>query len=66
MLKAQRTLMYPTHISEEELKAKVKEDFFSPNPQSEIIKLDKDSKALLKMLDSTPILGRIDFISPQS
>ena len=53
--------MYPTHISEEELKAKVKEDFFSPNPQSENIKLDKDSKALLKNLDSTQILGRIDF-----
>ena len=39
----------------------MKEDFFSPNPQSEIIKLDKDSKALLKNLDSTQILGRIDF-----
>ncbi|EAH9380152.1 hypothetical protein EYB11_02990 [Campylobacter upsaliensis] len=53
--------MYSTKISEEELKAKVKEDFFSPNPQSEIIKLDKEQKALLKTLDSTQILGRIDF-----
>ncbi|WDL74446.1 hypothetical protein IP360_06290 [Helicobacter winghamensis] len=58
--------MYPLNLSEEELKNKVAADFFSPNPQSEIIKLDKDSKALLKMLDSTQILGRIDFISPQS
>ena len=53
--------MYPLNLPEEELKAKVKEDFFSPNPQSENIKLDKDSKALLKNLDSTQILGRIDF-----
>ncbi|ELB7666732.1 hypothetical protein RH749_000546 [Campylobacter upsaliensis] len=53
--------MYSTKISEEELKAKVKEDFFSPNPQSEFIKLDKEQKALLKTLDSTQILGRIDF-----
>ncbi len=53
--------MYPTHISEEELKAKVKEDFFSPNPQSEIIKLGKEQRSLLKNLDSTQILGRIDF-----
>lgn len=58
--------MYPTHISEEELKAKVKEDFFSSNPQSELIKLGKEQRFLLKMLDSTQILGRIDFISPQS
>lgn len=53
--------MYPLNLSEEELKNKVATDFFSPNPQSEIIKLDKDSKALLKSLDSTQILGRIDF-----
>lgn len=53
--------MYSTKISEEELKAKVKEDFFSPNPQSEFIKLDKEQKTLLKTLDSTQILGRIDF-----
>ena len=53
--------MYPLNLPEEELKAKVAADFFSPNPQSELIKLDKDSKALLKMLDSTQILGRIDF-----
>ncbi|EMX9857064.1 hypothetical protein AAH590_000324 [Campylobacter upsaliensis] len=53
--------MYSTKINEEELKAKVKEDFFSPNPQSEFIKLDKEQKALLKTLDSTQILGRIDF-----
>ena len=53
--------MYPTNLPEEELKNKVAADFFSPNPQSEFIKLDKDSKALLKMLDSTQILGRIDF-----
>lgn len=53
--------MYPTNLPEEELKNKVAADFFSPNPQSELIKLDKDSKALLKMLDSTQILGRIDF-----
>ncbi|EPO7270131.1 hypothetical protein ACUFFS_000511 [Campylobacter upsaliensis] len=53
--------MYSTKISEEELKAKVKEDFFSPNPQSENIKLDKEQKAILKTLDSTQILGRIDF-----
>ncbi|EAI7273937.1 hypothetical protein RT891_000536 [Campylobacter upsaliensis] len=53
--------MYSTKISEEELKAKVKEDFFSPNPQSEFIKLDKEQKSLLKTLDSTQILGRIDF-----
>ncbi|CAM3359982.1 hypothetical protein [Helicobacter labetoulli] len=53
--------MYPINLPEEELKNKVAADFFSPNPQSELIKLDKDSKALLKMLDSTQILGRIDF-----
>ncbi|WP_304210235.1 hypothetical protein [Helicobacter canis] len=53
--------MYPLNLPEEELKHKVATDFFSPNPQSEIIKLDKDSKALLKNLDSTQILGRIDF-----
>ena len=53
--------MYPLNLPEEELKHKVATDFFSPNPQSEIIKLDKDSKALLKSLDSTQILGRIDF-----
>ncbi|WP_279128883.1 hypothetical protein [Helicobacter winghamensis] len=53
--------MYPLNLLEEELKHKVAADFFSPNPQSELIKLDKDSKALLKSLDSTQILGRIDF-----
>ncbi|EAI6218598.1 hypothetical protein CA152_00870 [Campylobacter upsaliensis] len=53
--------MYSTKVSEEELKAKVKEDFFSPNPQNELIKLDKEQKFLLKTLDSTQILGRIDF-----
>lgn len=53
--------MYPQNIPEEELKAKVASDFFSPNPQNSTIKLDKDSKALLSTLDSTQILGRIDF-----
>lgn len=54
--------MYPLNLLEEELKHKVAADFFSPNPQSEIIKPDKEQKALLKYLDSTQILGRIDFI----
>ncbi|EOX0011090.1 hypothetical protein ACO21R_000846 [Campylobacter upsaliensis] len=53
--------MYPINLPEEELKHKVAADFFSPNPQSESIKLDKEQKALLKTLDSTQILGRIDF-----
>ncbi|EAH5878968.1 hypothetical protein EDZ16_01620 [Campylobacter upsaliensis] len=53
--------MYPLNLPEEELKSKVAADFFSPNPQSEIVKLDKEQKALLKTLDSTQILGRIDF-----
>lgn len=53
--------MYPLNLPEEELKSKVAADFFSPNPQSENIKLDKEQKALLKYLDSTQILGRIDF-----
>lgn len=53
--------MYPLNLPEEELKHKVAADFFSPNPQSENIKLDKEQKALLKYLDSTQILGRIDF-----
>ncbi|MDL0107619.1 hypothetical protein NYG93_00780 [Campylobacter felis] len=53
--------MYPINLPEEELKHKVATDFFSPNPQSEIVKLDKEQKALLKTLDSTQILGRIDF-----
>ena len=53
--------MYPLNLPEEELKSKVAADFFNPNPQSEIIKLDKEQKALLKTLDSTQILGRIDF-----
>ncbi len=53
--------MYPLNLLEEELKSKVAADFFSPNPQSENIKLDKEQKALLKYLDSTQILGRIDF-----
>ena len=53
--------MYPLNLPEEELKHKVATDFFSPNPQSEIVKLDKEQKALLKTLDSTQILGRIDF-----
>ncbi|EAI5622662.1 hypothetical protein B5L02_02610 [Campylobacter upsaliensis] len=53
--------MYPLNLPEEELKNKVAADFFSSNPQSEIIKLDKEQKALLKTLDSTQILGRIDF-----
>ncbi|HEC1278641.1 TPA: hypothetical protein RY087_000818 [Campylobacter upsaliensis] len=53
--------MYPINLPEEELKSKVAADFFSPNPQSENIKLDKEQKALLKYLDSTQILGRIDF-----
>ncbi|MCI5969042.1 hypothetical protein [Helicobacter sp.] len=53
--------MYSPNISEEELKAKVKEDFFSSNPQNENIKLDKAQKAILKNLDSTQIIGRIDF-----
>lgn len=53
--------MYPINLPEEELKSKVAADFFSPNPQSEIVKLDKEQKALLKTLDSTQILGRIDF-----
>lgn len=53
--------MYPLNLPEEELKHKVATDFFSPNPQSENINLDKEQKALLKHLDSTQILGRIDF-----
>ncbi|HEC1579761.1 TPA: hypothetical protein R1X62_000262 [Campylobacter upsaliensis] len=53
--------MYPINLPEEELKSKVAADFFSSNPQSENIKLDKEQKALLKTLDSTQILGRIDF-----
>ena len=53
--------MYPLNLPEEELKHKVAADFFSPNPQSEIIKLDKEQKAIVKTLDSTQILGRIDF-----
>ncbi|EPT3993849.1 hypothetical protein ACVQLQ_000767 [Campylobacter upsaliensis] len=53
--------MYPLNLPEEELKSKVAADFFSPNPQSEFIKLDKEQKSLLKTLDSTQILGRIDF-----
>ncbi|EEO26211.1 hypothetical protein [Helicobacter winghamensis] len=53
--------MYPLNLLEEELKSKVAADFFSPNPQSENIKLDKEQKTLLKTLDSTQILGRIDF-----
>ncbi|EMQ6245490.1 hypothetical protein WH149_000576 [Campylobacter upsaliensis] len=53
--------MYPINLPEEELKSKVAADFFSPNPQSENIKLDKEQKAILKTLDSTQILGRIDF-----
>ncbi|WP_270988782.1 hypothetical protein [Campylobacter upsaliensis] len=53
--------MYPINLPEEELKSKVAADFFSPNPQSENIKLDKEQKALLKNLDYTQILGRIDF-----
>ncbi|HEF3556884.1 TPA: hypothetical protein R9133_000096 [Campylobacter upsaliensis] len=53
--------MYPINLPEEELKSKVAADFFSPNPQSENIKLDKEQKTLLKTLDSTQILGRIDF-----
>lgn len=53
--------MYPINLPEEELKHKVATDFFSPNPQSENIKLDKEQKTLLKTLDSTQILGRIDF-----
>ena len=54
--------MYPLNLPEEELKHKVAADFFSPNPQSENIKLDKEQKAIVKTLDSTQILGRIDFI----
>ncbi|EJM3943266.1 hypothetical protein NOI72_000454 [Campylobacter upsaliensis] len=53
--------MYPINLPEEELKNKVAADFFSSNPQSENIKLDKEQKTLLKTLDSTQILGRIDF-----
>lgn len=53
--------MYPTNLPEEELKAKIAADFFSPNPQNKIIKLNKEQKAFLKNLDSTQILGRIDF-----
>lgn len=53
--------MYPINLPEEELKHKVATDFFSPNPQSENIKLDKEQKTLLKTLDFTQILGRIDF-----
>ncbi|ELF1059918.1 hypothetical protein RNB25_000035 [Campylobacter upsaliensis] len=53
--------MYPLNLPEEELKNKVAADFFSSNPQSENIKLDKEQKTLLKTLDSTQILGRIDF-----
>lgn len=53
--------MYPLNLPEEELKNKVAADFFSPNPQSENLKLDKEQRSLLKSLDSTQILGRIDF-----
>ncbi|MDY5184891.1 hypothetical protein [Helicobacter trogontum] len=53
--------MYPLNLQEEELKNKVSADFFSPNPQSSSIKLDKEQKALLKYFNSTQILGRIDF-----
>lgn len=53
--------MYPLNLPEEELKNKVVADFFSPNPQSENLKLDKEQRSLLKSLDSTQILGRIDF-----
>ncbi|MBR2111750.1 MAG: hypothetical protein IJ950_02165 [Helicobacter sp.] len=53
--------MYPINLSEEELKNKVATDFFSPNPQSRGIKLDKQAKEILKDLDSTQILGRVDF-----
>ena len=53
--------MYPLNLPEEELKSKVAADFFSPNPKSENIKPDKEQKALLKTLDSTQILGNIDF-----
>ena len=53
--------MYPINLPEEELKNKVATDFFSPNPQSRSIKLDKQAKEILKNLDSTQILGRIDF-----
>ncbi len=53
--------MYPINLPEEELKNKVATDFFSPNPQSRNIKLDKQAKEILKNLDSTQILGRVDF-----
>ncbi|MCL9822588.1 hypothetical protein [Helicobacter colisuis] len=53
--------MYPINLPEEELKNKVATDFFSPNPQSRSIKLDKQAKEILKDLDSTQILGRVDF-----
>lgn len=53
--------MYPLNLPEEELKNKVAADFFSPNPQSENLKLDKEQRSLLKSLDSTQILGKIDF-----
>ncbi|MCR2061613.1 hypothetical protein [Campylobacter helveticus] len=53
--------MYPINLPEEELKARVAADFFSPSPKNELIKLDKEQKAILKTLDSTQILGRIDF-----
>lgn len=53
--------MYPINLPEEELKNKVATDFFSPNPQSRSIKLDKQAKEILKNLDSTQILGRVDF-----
>ncbi|GAB0173518.1 hypothetical protein NHP164001_15380 [Helicobacter trogontum] len=53
--------MYPLNLPEEELKNKVATDFFSPNPQSRSIKLDKQAKEILKNLDSTQILGRVDF-----
>lgn len=53
--------MYQEKINEESLKNKVAADFFSPNPQSKHLTLTKEQKAILKTLDSTSILGRIDF-----
>lgn len=67
---SQATTLYPTNLAEEEIKARIKQDFFSLNPtHPELLevfsmkdsKLDKDTKAILGALDCSAILGRIDF-----
>ena len=67
---SQATTLYPTNLAEEEIKARIKQDFFSLNPtHPELLevfstkdsRLDKDAKAILGALDCSAILGRIDF-----